>query len=79
VFCYSTCYCILCCWFSTQCGSTDPQSTVSSLTDGNSVSGADSFETSKQGVAEEDPLEWLEDIGLEKSQFPSLRAAKVQM
>ncbi|KAF6023236.1 DONSON [Bugula neritina] len=64
---------------STQCGSTDPQSTVSSLTDGNSVSGADSFETSKQGVAEEDPLEWLEDIGLEKSQFPSLRAAKVQM
>ncbi|XP_067946623.1 protein downstream neighbor of Son-like [Watersipora subatra] len=26
-----------------------------------------------------DPLEWLEDIGLEKSHFPSLRPSKVQM
>ena len=32
-----------------------------------------------EGGEGDDPLEWLEGIGLKKSHFPSLRASKTQM
>lgn len=59
---------------------TDSQSADTTRTDTDSVLLDLESEVNQEDVEREtdDPLEFLEGIGLEKSHFPSLRAAKVR-